>query len=89
MAEFYSARGWEIPPLPWTNLSPPFSSSLVGCQTIKVGLYGIPFMLVSAKVSQVTFPLIVSGRRRSGLVRRMFMLVWSRELWLGRFLRPS
>ena len=25
MAEFYSARGWEIPPLPWTNLSPPFS----------------------------------------------------------------
>ena len=26
MAEFYSARGWEIPPLPWTNLSPPFSS---------------------------------------------------------------
>ena len=30
MAEFYSARGWEIPPLPWTNLSPPFS--LVGAQ---------------------------------------------------------
>ena len=26
MAEFYSARSWEIPPLPWTNLSPPFSS---------------------------------------------------------------
>ena len=26
MAEFYSARGWGIPPLPWTNLSPPFSS---------------------------------------------------------------
>ena len=25
MAEFYSARGWEIPPLPWTDLSPPFS----------------------------------------------------------------
>ena len=25
MAEIYSARGWEIPPLPWTNLSPPFS----------------------------------------------------------------
>ena len=25
MAEFYSARGWEIPPPPWTNLSPPFS----------------------------------------------------------------
>ena len=25
MAEFYSARDWEIPPLPWTNLSPPFS----------------------------------------------------------------
>ena len=23
MAEFHSARGWEIPPLPWTNLSPP------------------------------------------------------------------
>ena len=29
MAEFYSARGWEIPPLPWTNLSPPFSRSAV------------------------------------------------------------
>ncbi len=28
MAEFYSARGWEIPPLPWTNLSPPFSQGL-------------------------------------------------------------
>ena len=27
MAEFYSARGWEIPPLPWTNLSPPFSAA--------------------------------------------------------------
>ena len=25
MAEFYAARSWEIPPLPWTNLSPPFS----------------------------------------------------------------
>ena len=30
MAEFYSARGWEIPPLPWTNLSPPFSSGEAG-----------------------------------------------------------
>ena len=30
MAEFYSARGWEIPPLPWTNLSPPFSDSFDG-----------------------------------------------------------
>ena len=28
MAEFYSARGWEIPPLPWTNLSPPFSTGI-------------------------------------------------------------
>ena len=28
MAEFYSARGWEIPPLPWTNLSPPFSNAI-------------------------------------------------------------
>ena len=28
MAEFYSARGWEIPPLPWTNLSPPFSHQI-------------------------------------------------------------
>ena len=26
MAEFYAARSWEIPPLPWTNLSPPFSN---------------------------------------------------------------
>ena len=25
VAEFYSARSWEIPPLPWTILSPPFS----------------------------------------------------------------
>ena len=29
MAEFYSARGWEIPPLPWTNLSPPFSVAIL------------------------------------------------------------
>ena len=29
MAEFYAARSWEIPPLPWTNLSPPFSPE--GC----------------------------------------------------------
>ena len=28
MAEFYSARSWEIPPLPWTNLSSPFSVHL-------------------------------------------------------------
>ncbi len=35
MAEFYSARGWEIPPLPWTNLSPPFSHGEV------VGAVGI------------------------------------------------
>ena len=28
VAEFYSARGWEIPPLPWTNLSPPFSDRM-------------------------------------------------------------
>ena len=32
MAEFYSARGWEIPPLPWTNLSPPFSSGRGGAK---------------------------------------------------------
>ena len=31
MAEFYSARGWEIPPLPWTNLSPPFSPVRSAC----------------------------------------------------------
>ena len=30
MAEIYSARGWEIPPLPWTNLSPPFSIDPLG-----------------------------------------------------------
>ena len=30
VAEFYSARGWEIPPLPWTNLSPPFSGVAAG-----------------------------------------------------------
>ena len=36
MAEFYSARGWEIPPLPWTNLSPPFSTDLTGSQRIGV-----------------------------------------------------
>ena len=30
MAEFYSARGSEIPPLPWTNLSPPFSHNGLG-----------------------------------------------------------
>ena len=34
MAEFYSARGWEIPPLPWTNLSPPFSDAAQGFEVI-------------------------------------------------------
>ena len=41
MAEFYSARGWEIPPLPWTNLSPPFSHGrAVGLVAV---LTGLPF----------------------------------------------
>ena len=35
MAEIYSARGWEIPPLPWTNLSPPFS----GIENVPQRLY--------------------------------------------------
>ena len=35
MAEFYSARAWEIPPLPWTNLSPPFSEQAL-IQTLAV-----------------------------------------------------
>ena len=39
VAEFYSARGWEIPPLPWTNLSPPFSL---------LGKIGVPQACVSA-----------------------------------------
>ena len=33
MAEFYSARGCEIPPLPWTNLSPPFSKDGIRAKT--------------------------------------------------------
>ena len=45
MAEFYSARGWEIPPLPWTNLSPPFSLAALSEDRIAQGMeileYGI------------------------------------------------
>ena len=37
VAEFYSARGWEIPPLPWTNLSPPFSAGLGDGEGLGVG----------------------------------------------------
>ncbi len=36
MAEFYSARGWEIPPLPWTNLSPPLSFAEAKTEEINV-----------------------------------------------------
>ena len=48
MAEFYSARGWEIPPLPWTNLSPPFSASkkwrcLDGSHHIADIIHGVKF----------------------------------------------
>ncbi len=39
MAEFYSARGWEIPPLPWTNLSPPFSQIGVLEESLGVSLF--------------------------------------------------
>ena len=45
MAEFYSARGWEIPPLPWTNLSPPFS---VLKRTMK--RYGRPGTIVTYRL---------------------------------------
>ena len=38
VAEFYSARSWEIPPLPWTNLSSPFS--LATCSTDQPLRYG-------------------------------------------------
>ena len=34
-----------------------YISSLVCRKTIKEGLHGIPFMLVSAKASQATFPV--------------------------------
>ena len=37
MAEFYSARGWEIPPLP--GLRPPFSAALCRREGIAEGLY--------------------------------------------------
>ena len=38
---YYSARSWEIPPLPWTNLSPPFSIVL-----------GLSFFSASASASE-------------------------------------
>ena len=40
MAEFYSARSWEIPPLPWTNLSPPFSLEGPGISVVDAPLFG-------------------------------------------------
>ena len=47
MAEFYSARGWEIPPLPWTNLSPPFSGTYGAGITRHLALSGIPVLEVT------------------------------------------
>ena len=56
MAEFYSARGWEIPPLPWTNLSPPFSIDLVTATWVlnEVAPAGIAWLL--ANVTRVLKP---------------------------------
>ena len=63
MAEFYSARGWEIPPLPWTNLSPPFSPVQAELDSAmkRIGELTMQVELLEAKTE--TFgPL---GRRRS------------------------
>ncbi len=50
MAEFYSARGWEIPPLPWTNLSPPFSWEIGAVENIHGALPYIRFAPILALV---------------------------------------
>ena len=54
MAEFYAARGWEIPPLPWTNLSPPFS-------VIGLGFTSYNAQFASAATVKVTPLGLVKG----------------------------
>ena len=53
MAEFYSARGWEIPPLPWTNLSPPFSIK-TGARLLRHGRYAA-FQMAEASLPRAVF----------------------------------
>ena len=57
MAEFYSARGWEIPPLPWTNLSPPFS-----VQYDKGGWRNRNRIKTPTGPAWLTVPVLKSGR---------------------------
>ena len=42
MAEFYSARSWQIPPLPWTSLSPPHTG-FIGYSAPQVAGTAEPF----------------------------------------------
>ena len=81
MAEFYSARGWEIPPLPWTNLSPPFSDQLD-----LQALHRVRFRLVSrrtATINQIRAFLIEQGIAvRTGahsLRKSLFPILQNRE----------
>ena len=58
MAESYSARGWEIPPLPWTNLSPPFSGASGGLGPMRfLAMLALYVIVVATK------------RRRRGFVK--------------------
>ena len=60
MAEFYSARGWEIPPLPWTNLSPPFSATLHHCSHRQPGVLAA---LAAAQDARAVFKVERLSRR--------------------------
>ena len=59
MAEFYSARSWEIPPLPWTNLSPPFSDM----GAIILIAAGLGFLGLGAQPPSPEWGLMVSDGR--------------------------
>ena len=71
MAEIYSARGWEIPPLPWTNLSPPFSAEVVSTlrysgSEVEMSFHRVPARwdcreICSSRAAQIT-KCMTSGR---------------------------
>ena len=68
MAEFYSARGWEIPPLPWTNLSPPFS------QWREKAIAGIDTSLKERKGDPVKAELDIAMKRIGELIMQVELL---------------
>ena len=78
MAEFYSARGWEIPPLPWTNLSPPFGHGLYQAD-LKCDENGTPHV---TEINIGRFPQTSTHFDRVGRYRML-------ELYLALILRPQ